>query len=68
MTTSNQPPPERKPDPKRLEALRQLPADVLKSLTKEEINTFLYADDWPDSLRKKLERYIADDYQSDRPS
>jgi hypothetical protein len=59
MNTSNQAPPKQRPDPKRLEALRSLPPDVLKSLSKEEINTFLHEDVWPDSLRKKLERYIA---------
>jgi hypothetical protein len=59
MNTSNQAPPEQNPDPKRLEALRNLPPDVLKSLTREEVNTFLHEDVWPDSLREKLERYVA---------
>ena len=59
MNIANQAPPEKKPIPERLEAIRNLPPDVLKSLTKEEVNTFLHEDVWPDSLREKLKRYVA---------
>jgi hypothetical protein len=50
----------KKPDPVRLEALRNLPKDVMKSLTKEEVNAFLLSDEWPESLKEKLKDYMAD--------
>jgi len=49
-----------KPDPKKLEALRSLPKEVLNRLTKEEIQVFLGGDDWPDSLKEKLGEYLVD--------
>ena len=49
-----------KPDPVRLEALRNLPKEVMKSLTKEEIQAFVHSDEWPDSLKEKLRDYMAD--------
>ncbi len=49
-----------KPDPKKLEALRGLPKEVLNRLTKEEIRAFLQGDDWPDSLKEKLGAYLVD--------
>ncbi len=49
-----------KPDPLRLEALRNLPREVLQSLTKEEIQAFVLSDEWPESLKKKLKDYTAE--------
>jgi hypothetical protein len=48
-------------DPVRLQALRNLPAEVVKSLTKEEMNAFLFKDEWPDSLQEKLKDYLVDE-------
>ena len=47
-----------KPDPKRMEALKSLPAEILQRLTKEEVDSFLYDEVWPDSLGEKLKNYI----------
>ncbi len=47
------------PLPGRMEVLRELPADILKSLTKEEIRVFLFEETWPLDLSKKLEKYLA---------
>ncbi|RLB15095.1 MAG: hypothetical protein DRG82_12340 [Deltaproteobacteria bacterium] len=44
----------------RMEALRELPGSVLRSLSKNEINAFLFEEEWPDSLREKLKDYIVD--------
>ena len=52
---------DRKPDPLKLEALRNLPSDVMSLLTKEEIQAFLHEEEWPDSLREKLKDYIVDE-------
>jgi hypothetical protein len=49
-----------KPAEGRLEALRNLPKDVMSTLTKEEIDAFLHEDEWPDSLREKLKAYIVE--------
>jgi hypothetical protein len=43
-----------------MEALRELPAEIMRSLTKEEINAFLHEDVWPDSLQEKLRDYMVD--------
>ena len=51
----------RKPEPRRLEALRRLPKKTMESLSKEEINIFLFEDEWPDSLREKLKDYLTDE-------
>ena len=48
----------KEPKPNRLEALRELPMDIVRSLTKEEINAFLYDDEWPDSMEEKLKDYL----------
>jgi hypothetical protein len=51
--------PERdQPDPERMEVLRSLPAEITKTLTKEEIKAFLFDDKWPDSLKEKLQDYL----------
>ncbi len=51
----------RQPDPQRLEALRSLPQEITRLLTKEEVNAFLFDEDWPESLREKLKDYIVDE-------
>ena len=48
------------PEPGRMEALRNLPAEIMRSLTKEEVKAFLFEDTWPDSLREKLKDYIVE--------
>jgi hypothetical protein len=50
----------KKPDPARVEALRNLPKEIMQSLTKEEVQVFLFDNEWPDSLREKLKDYIVD--------
>ncbi len=50
-----------KPIPERLEALKNLPESILKTLTKEEVKAFLYEDVWPESLREKLKDYIVNE-------
>jgi hypothetical protein len=45
----------------RMEALRELPGDVLKTLSKEEINAFLFDEIWPDSLKEKLKDYLVEE-------
>jgi hypothetical protein len=46
------------PDPERMEVLRSLPAEITKTLTKEEIKAFLFDDKWPGSLKEKLKDYL----------
>ena len=46
------------PDPERMDVLRNLPAEITKNLTKEEIKAFLFEDKWPNSLKEKLKDYI----------
>jgi hypothetical protein len=48
----------RKPAPERIEALKNLTTGILESLTKEEVNAFLFDEVWPDSLRDKLKDYL----------
>ena len=47
----------KEPLPGRMEVLRDLPADIMRSLTKEEIQAFLFKEVWPVSLSEKLRRY-----------
>jgi len=51
----------RKPDPQRIQVLRSLPLEIKQSLTKEEVDAFLFEEDWPDSLKDKLKDYIVED-------
>lgn len=51
----------KEPLPGRMEALRSLPAAVLKRLTKQEVRAFLFKDEWPDSMQEKLKEYIVED-------
>lgn len=52
---------EQEPIPERLEAMRDLPKSILKTLTKGEVKAFLYDDVWPESLREKLKDYAMDE-------
>jgi len=51
----------RKPDPQRMQVLRSLPLEIKQSLTKDEVDAFLFEEDWPDSLKDKLKDYIVED-------
>jgi hypothetical protein len=51
----------REPDPEKLKVLRSLPAEITATFTKEEVNAFLFEEDWPDSLRDKLKDYIVEE-------
>jgi len=51
----------RKIDPMKMQALRSLPLHIKQSLTKEDVEVFLYKDVWPDSLIEKLKDYIVKD-------
>jgi hypothetical protein len=53
--------PKRKPDPEKIKVLRSLPQSIKQSLTKEEVDSFLYEEVWPDSLQEKLKDYIVDE-------
>ena len=44
-----------------MEALRELPGDILKALSREEINAFLFDEVWPDSLKEKLKDYLVEE-------
>jgi len=52
-------PKNKEPLPGRMEVLRDLPADIMRSLTKEEIRAFLFEEIWPVTLSEKLEQYLA---------
>ena len=47
-----------RPDPARLELVKNLPKEVLQSLTKEEVKVLLSDDEWPESLHEKLKGFI----------
>ena len=49
-----------KPAPERLEAMRNLPKEIMATLTKEEVAAFLHDEVWPDSLRVKLKDFMED--------
>ena len=46
------------PKPGRVEAFRELPGDIMRSFSKEEIRAFLFEDEWPESLAEKLKDYV----------
>jgi len=50
----------RTPDPQRMAILRGLPLQIKQSLTKEEVDSFLHDNEWPESLARKLEDYLVD--------
>jgi hypothetical protein len=49
----------KQPKQGRVQAFRNLPEDILKTLTKDEIRAFMFEDEWPESLAEKLKDYIA---------
>ncbi len=51
----------RKTDPQKMQVLRSLPLEIKQSLTKEEVDAFLFEDVWPNSLKDKLKDYIVED-------
>lgn len=53
-------PQSKKPAPERLEAMRNLPKEIMDSLTKEEVAAFLHDEVWPDSLKQKLKDYMVE--------
>jgi len=48
----------KEPLPDRMEALRELPGEVLRHMTKSEVKAFLFEEVWPDSLQDKLKDYL----------
>ena len=52
----------RRPAPERLDVLRNLPKDIVDTLSPEEVNAFLHDDVWPDSLQEKLKDYIVKEH------
>lgn len=54
-------PPKKKPDPKRVAALRALPLEIKEQITGEEAEAFIYDLDLPDSLLVKLKDYLTDE-------
>jgi hypothetical protein len=48
----------KRPDPARLELVKNLPKEVLQSLTKEEVKALLSEDEWPESLHEKLKAFV----------
>ena len=51
----------REPAPERVAVLKSLPPEITKSLTKEELDAFLYEDVWPNSLQEKMKDYIVEE-------
>ena len=49
-----------KPDPQRVAVLRSLPLEVKEQISGEEAEAFMYKRDLPDSLMKKLEKYLVE--------
>lgn len=47
-----------KVDPERKMALESLPPNVRNTLNDEEVELFLHAETWPESLFKKLKEFI----------
>ncbi len=48
-------------DTERMQALRSLPVEIKQTLTREEVDAFLYNEVWPDSLKDKLKDYLVDE-------
>jgi hypothetical protein len=61
MTPKKTAPPERPVDPERKMALRSLPPHIREQMTPEEIELFLYAEEWPEELFAKLDEFILRD-------
>ena len=50
--------PKEKPDPQRVAVLRSLPLEIKQQISGEEAEAFMYKRELPDSLMKKLEKYL----------
>jgi hypothetical protein len=50
----------RKCDPAKIRVLRMLPIEIKQSLTKEEVDAFMYDEVCPDTLKVKLKDYLVD--------
>ncbi len=50
--------PEEKVDPQRRMALESLPPHLREQMTPEEVDLFLHAEAWPETLMKKMEEFI----------
>ena len=48
----------KQPKPGRVEAFRNLPENILKTLSKDEIKAFMFEDEWPESLAEKLKDHM----------
>ena len=48
----------KKVDPQRRMALESLPPHLREQMTPEEVELFLHADVWPETLMKKMEEFI----------
>jgi len=53
--------PKEKPDPQRVAVLRSLPPELKEQISGEEAEAFMYKRDLPDSLMKKLEKYLIEE-------
>ncbi len=49
---------DRKPDPERAMALKSLPPHIREKMSDEEIELFLFSEEWPEELFSKLEEFI----------
>jgi len=48
----------KKVDPQRRMALESLPPHLRDHMTPEEVELFLHAEEWPDTLMEKMEEFI----------
>jgi hypothetical protein len=53
--------PKEKPDPQRVAVLRSLPLEIKEQISGEEAEAFMYKRELPDSLMKKLEKYLVEE-------
>jgi hypothetical protein len=51
----------RTPNPDRVAFLRTLPVEVKQTITGEEAEAFMYDQDIPESLYKKIKNYISEE-------
>jgi hypothetical protein len=50
-----------KPDPERVAILRSLPVEIKQQITGEEAAAFMYKEDLPESLLKKLKGFLVEE-------
>ena len=50
--------PPKKADPQRRMAYKSLPPHIKEQMTPEEVELFLYAEAWPDTLMEKMAAFI----------